>query len=493
VFRQVGPPAFRYLLAAIVVADILTLAALRIDDAVDKQTILNLVLFFQLRLLVEFAALTVIDFRAAVAIVVLELALGGASGGWTMFPGMMSGRIMLDAVVMVRAVIGLAQSARAGQLRLAQIGRYTIHAVALAAVIPAAWMSIGLVNGNKPSDVLGDGDGMFFLAFAALVAALAYIGDLGWLRKWLLVACTAIALLTLGLAIVAVTGVATVTPTLRDALLGRLDMGGAVGILSDGTLRLYLGSGLYLQVAVALVTWELLRQPRRMWPWLLTAVLVVDLVFTWTRGYWLGAAVAFGFVLLFGSRGLRRPLLLLGAAAATLMVMTVGALAMGSTLPYDIFNRAIGIVGLGADEMGSGSNFVRVAQAQVLLAHIAERPVLGWGFGTIAWDYLYGQIYSYELAYLDLAYKTGLVGLVLFLSFPLRLLLDSVRGRLGRIHLPPGVTAREAAVPGAIILSLLVTGATNPYLTAAFGLAPIVLSIAWLDPFGSDDGGRGSV
>jgi hypothetical protein len=493
VFRQIGPPAFRYLLAAVVVADILTLAALRIDDTVDPQAIVNLALFFQLRLLVGFAALTVIDFRAAVAVVVLELALGGASGGWTMFPGMITGRLMLDATVLLRAVIGLALSARAGQLRLWQLGRYTIHAVALAVVIPAAWMSIGLVNGNRPVDVFGDGNGHFFFAFAALVAALAYIGDLGWLRKWLLVACAAIALMTFGLAVVAVTGVATVIPTLHDALLGRLDMGGVVGILNDGKLRLYLGSGLYLQVGVALVTWELLRQPRRTWPWLLAAVLVVDLIFTWTRGYWLGAMLAFGVVLLFGSGGLRRPLQLLGVTVAVLLVMTVGALATGSTLPYDIFDRAIGIVGLGADEMGSGSNFVRAVQAEVLSAHIAERPFLGWGFGTIAPDYPYGDIYSYELAYLDLAYKTGIVGVLLFLSFPLRLLLDSVRARLGRIQLPPGVTAREAAVPGAIILSLLVTGATNPYLTAAFGLAPIILSIAWLDPFGSDDGARGSL
>jgi hypothetical protein len=150
------------------------------------------------------------------------------------------------------------------------------------------------------------------------------------------------------------------------------------------------------------------------------------------------------------------------------------------------------MLGLATDEISSGSDHVRFVQAQVLLGHIAERPILGWGFGTIAPDYPYGDIYSYELAYLDLAYKTGLAGLLLFVSFPLRLLLDSIRARLGRIRLPPGVAVREAAVPGAIILSLLVTGATNPYLPAAFGLTPIILAIAWLDPFGSDDGALGS-
>ncbi len=88
-----------------------------------------------------------------------------------------------------------------------------------------------------------------------------------------------------------------------------------------------------------------------------------------------------------------------------------------------------------------------------------------------------------RLQYLDLTYKTGIVGLLLFLSFPLRLLFDAVRGRLGRLRLAVGVTRQEAAVPFAIIVSVLVVGATNPYLLAAFGLAPIILSIAWLDPF----------
>lgn len=82
----------------------------------------------------------------------LELVLGGASGGWTMFPGMITGRIMLDGAVLLRAVIGLGLSFRAGQLHL---GRYTLHAVVLALVIPAVWMTIGLVNDNKPGGRLG--------------------------------------------------------------------------------------------------------------------------------------------------------------------------------------------------------------------------------------------------------------------------------------------------------------------------------------------------
>ena len=119
----------------------------------------------------------------------------------------------------------------------------------------------------------------------------------------------------------------------------------------------------------------------------------------------------------------------------------------------------------------------------MLLDHIVERPIQGWGFGAIAPDYLYGQSYSYELSYLALVYKAGIVGLLIFLSFPLRLLVDAVRVRLGRLPAALAVSRREAAVPIALIVALLAVGATNPYLVASFGLAPIVLMVCWLDPF----------
>ena len=134
-------------------------------------------------------------------------------------------------------------------------------------------------------------------------------------------------------------------------------------------------------------------------------------------------------------------------------------------------------------DFGVVSNAIKIHQARVLLGHIGERPIHGGGFGAVAPDYRYGQIYSYELSYLAVAYKTGVIGLLLFLSFPLRLVIDAARVRLGRIRPALGVEQREAAVPIAVLMSLLAVGATNPYLVASFGLAPIVLMVCWLDPF----------
>ena len=283
--------------------------------------------------------------------------------------------------------------------------------------------------------------------------------------------------------LVALSGLVPVNSTLAEIMLGRLDFGGGVTFWPGAYFRLSLGSGLYLQVGLALVTWELLRRPRRLWPWLLFGLLAFDVVASWSRGYWLGASVAVAVVVVFGSSGFRRLILVLGAFATISLVLTAAGMVAGFSVPQYIFERAASAFSVGED-----SNSVKAEQARVLTRHFAERPVLGWGFGTIAPDYKFGQIYSYEIQYLDLAYKTGIAGLLLFLSFPLRLLFDCVRGRLGLIRLAAGVTRTQAAVPGAIIVSILVVSATNPYLLAAFGLAPIILSVAWLDPFDRGDG-----
>ena len=49
-------------------------------------------------LAVAFVALTLIDFRASVAVTIFELVLGGAGGHWVDF-GSLSGRIFLISVV----------------------------------------------------------------------------------------------------------------------------------------------------------------------------------------------------------------------------------------------------------------------------------------------------------------------------------------------------------------------------------------------------------
>jgi O-antigen ligase len=133
------------------------------------------------------------------------------------------------------------------------------------------------------------------------------------------------------------------------------------------------------------------------------------------------------------------------------------------------------------DIEGDLSNGYRIREAKSLFRHIRQHLLFGSGFGAIATDY--NPVgYRYELSFLDLLFKTGIVGLLLFLSFPLRLIWDALRSRIGEYRKAAGATPRGGAVVVAIIVSVMLSDATNPYLFSAFGLLPILAAIAWLEP-----------
>jgi hypothetical protein len=452
----------------------------------------------QVVLIASFMGLALLDLRAAVAIAMIELAVAGASGQWTRLPGGISGRVALDMTVAFAGAFWLVRDwRRHGRLDL---GRYGPHALAIALLLPLIWMPLGLLNGNHPADVIADGNGHLFLAFSLACIALIRQGHGAWLRHWLLVACAANALVTFALIAVSVPGIVPL-PTLAQILHSDLLAGNVIGYQPNGAYRLFLASGLYLQLGLALVTWRLLQRPASILSWGLYAILWIDVAATYTRGFWIGAVAAITIVLIVGAATWRRAAtVVVGSVAIFVLATAIGApfgfsvpnyvgQRLGSLTATDLPTQPTGSGGGGSsgggqndDVSGAVSNQIRVHQAEVLIGHISERPIIGWGFGTIAQDYRYDKIFSYELAFLDLLYKTGIVGLLVFISFPVRLIVDALRARVKRLALPVGVSPREMAVVVSIVASIGLTGATNPYFLAAFGLMPIIVMIAWLDP-----------
>ena len=421
----------------------------------------------QIALGVTFAALAAVELRAALAVAVLELIVGGGSGRWTELPAGVTGRMLLDATIAAVALVLLVKHARGGAGRRV-LGQYGANAALVAIVVPAVWIPLGVLNGYPVGSAIADGDGFLFFGFALLLAAAALYGHLAWLRRWILVCC---AINAVFLATLFALAASRIVPgfQLRDLLLNTFDFGGQVTFLQNGLFRLHLASGLFLQVGVALVCWELIRSPRRWWPWLLMAVLLAALAGTYARGYWLGAFIAAAIVLVFGRQSA-------GFAARHKRTLVVVL-----TLVVAIATLGLSVTSVGG---GAGSSYVKVYQAWILLGQFLERPFVGWGFGAVAANYPYSDHFSYEITYLDRAFKLGIVGLALFLSLPLRLLHDSVRVFRGRLPVPPKMPAREAIVPLAIIVSVLVITATNPYMAGSVGIGAVILCIAWLDPFG---------
>lgn len=602
---------------------------------------------------VAFVALTLLDFRAGVAVAIFELVLGGAGGRWIDYGGGLTGRIFMDAVVTLRAVWLTIVDRRRGRGPL--LGRYGAHATAIAILLPAVWIPLGILDGNGRHNAVADGNGFLFFAFVLVIVTLVREGEGGWFRRLFFAACTVNAAAYFGLVVLTASG-AVGLASLREWLSVRLAMGGVIGYMPNGDYRLFTAGSLFVQVGLVLTAQRLLVRPRNPWLWILGAVLTVDLIATYTRGLWLSALVGVLLVLALEARGARQLGLAVGipAAAGALAlaitplwgfslysyvfhraatITTVGgpgfrgrvgnpgferslrgweaggsrsvhlartaSAAHGGTHSLQLSNSkadqdayafqnlevkpkrvyalnawvdarafrqpAVGARGLliwdaqdgvtytvplrsatngwrrisftfptraqakdvqirlyapegavlwdsvrltargraaagvraagagvettsipepsatagmalassggGNDAAGAASNAYKVAEAKALWGYIKHRPVYGYGFGKVAAGFSTG--YSYELSYLDLLLKAGLIGLLFYLSFPLRLIVDGLRRRA------PG--AGTAGVVVGVVAGILLAGATNPYLFAAFGLISILAMVAWLE------------
>lgn len=329
---HVSRPEARHAVLALTIGSIVALAVLKADGSGSHIVTDAIGGIFA----VSFVALALIDFRASVAVTVFELVLGGAGGHW-LDHGSLTGRIFLIAVVTLRAAWLTVADWRRG--RRPVLGRYGAHALAIAILVPAIWMPLGLANGNLRSNVVGDGNGFFFFAFVLVVVTLLRRGDGAWLQRVFFAACAASAAAYFLLIVVTTSGLVGLD-TVTDWLTVRLNMGGVVGYMPNGQYRLFTAGSLFLVVGLVLTAQQLLTRPRSPLLWLLAGLLSVDLVATYTRGLWVAGFVGVVIVLALEARSVRE----LGLAVAIPAV--VGGLALvvaplaGFSLYGYIANRA---------------------------------------------------------------------------------------------------------------------------------------------------------
>ena len=311
----VSRSAARCALLALTIACIVALAVLKAGGSGSHVTsdVLGGVLA------VAFIALALIDFRLSVAVTIFELVLGGAGGHWIDY-GSLSGRIFLITVVTLRAAWLTIVDWRQGLHPV--LGRYGAHALALAILIPAIWIPLGVLEGNGRHNAFADGNGYVFFAFVLVVMTLFRRGEGAWLRRMFFAACATSAAAYFSLIVLTSSGVLSLD-SVRQWLSIRLGMGGVIGYMANGDFRLFTAGSLFLVVGLVLTAQRLLVRPRDLLLWLLGAVLAVDLIATYTRGLWLSAIIAVAFVLALESRSVRQlgfavgiPSVLFGLAVA---------------------------------------------------------------------------------------------------------------------------------------------------------------------------------
>jgi hypothetical protein len=294
-------------------------------------------------LAVAFIALALLDFRLSVAVTIFELVLGGAGGHWIDY-GPVSGRIFLISVVTLRAGWLTIVDWRRGLHPV--LGRYGAHALALAILIPAIWIPLGLLDGNGAHNAVADGNGYLFFAFVLVVVTLIRRGEGAWLRTMFFAACATGAAAYFGLIALTAAGAVSLG-SVREWLSVRLGMGGVIGYMPNGDFRLFTAGSLFLVVGLVLTAQRLLVRPRDLLLWLLGAVLTVDLIATYTRGLWLSALIGVALVLALEVRSARQ----LGYAVVVPSILFGLALAVaplgGFSLYGYVFNRAATITASG--------------------------------------------------------------------------------------------------------------------------------------------------
>ena len=294
-------------------------------------------------LAVAFVALTLIDFRASVAVTIFELVLGGAGRHRVDF-GSLSGRIFLISVVTLRAAWLTMVDRRRGLHPI--LGRYGAHALALAVLIPVIWIPLGLVDGNGAHNVVADGDGYVFFAFVLVVLTLVRRGDGGWLRRLFFAACATNAAAYFLLIVVSVSGVVSLG-TVARWLSVRLAMGGVIGYMPNGDFRLFTAGSLFLLVGLVLTTQKLLVHPRDLWLWLLGADPDRGSDCDLHPWPWLSALVSVLLVVALEARSSRQlGLAVLIPSAVLAFALAVAPLAGFSLYGY-VFNRAASITASG--------------------------------------------------------------------------------------------------------------------------------------------------
>lgn len=356
---------------------------------------------------------------------------------------------------------------------------------------------IGLINGNNFGDIFSDVNS--FLGVLYILLLIVYIrGKSENISKILniFVNCaTIVAVITIALFVISriyLPNDLHIIAIYND-LNTKLQYGLISGlVLSNNYARVYLYNGIFMQLAVAIIFIKLFNKEKNIFGILKLAILLIGIYVSNTRGFWLGTI---GVVFLSFAYYLWRvkkykltiknvliaiiPLILV----AIILPKTIVSVSPEQNLPQSsgsIKDRVESITDFENDE----SNKVRAIQLRFLVDKIKEKPVLGWGFGSHIYEYpQYMQdnglqpvsSSSFELYYLELLFKTGVIGVLIFFGY---LIYNFVK--LLIILFKKGLKQKdEQMLVGWTIgtMSILASSITNPYIAGLSVFFVLVMEV----------------
>ncbi|MDQ3611284.1 MAG: O-antigen ligase family protein [Actinomycetota bacterium] len=275
-----------------------------------------------------------------------------------------------------------------------------------------------------------------------------------------------------------IAGLALLTWLLYVAYLGGADFDGSgqVGPLQGdiaqdpvtGWFRAFMVTQILFLPGFLLLFARLHVNPRQPVDMALLILLLGAVMISHTRGLWLGLLAGCGTYLLLelarSSRWVRRlpvlPIACVGLVGLLVVLSAPTILGGGEVAP---------------SAESEQSTSVRSEQVPQLLDGFYDNPVVGSGMGAVLPSgYRRSEVvpWSFELAYLQLLFQTGIVGLLLLAWLPVVVLRDTVRRMLAD---RAGQAAAAAGI--AALIGLLLSYASNPYLVTSAGTLALAISV----------------
>lgn len=367
-------------------------------------------------------------------------------------------------------------------------------------ILYAAYGSIlGLIKGNSIGDIISDAN--TFLGILYILLLIAYVKNsrerIYTIFKIFINCAVVVSILTIGLFFFSRIYLPNdVTIISKYNYLNGIFRYGLISglVLSNNYARVYLYNGIFMQLAVSLLMIKLLNKniSTKFWDTIKLTILIIGIYVSNTRGFWIGTlGVAVLVVMYFLFRKVKDSLSIkvLIIPIAILMVVGFGisktvVAPQSNNVPVEqetIKDRVESIV----DFENDLSNKVRAVQLRFLIEKIKEHPILGSGFGAHIYEYteyskennLPGAALSsnFELYYVELMFKTGLVGITIFFGY---MLLNFIK-LIKLVFVKKLASQDEQVLVGWSIgtMSILASSITNPYIAGLSVFFVLVMEV----------------
>lgn len=356
---------------------------------------------------------------------------------------------------------------------------------------------IGLINGNSLGDIFSDVNS--FLGIIYILLLIAYVKgrneNIDKIINVFVNCAVIVAIMTITLFFVSriyLPNNLEIIVTYNN-LNSKLQYGFISGlVMSNNYARVYLYNGIFMQLAAAVMFIKLFNKDKNVFGIVKLAILLVGIYVSNTRGFWLGTIgvviIAFAYYLWrFRKYKLTLKNILISVIplilVAVILPKTIVAVSPEQNLPNSSGTIKDRIESIG-DFENDESNKVRAIQLRFLVDRIKAKPVLGWGFGAHIDEYpQYMEdnnlqpvsSSSFELYYVELLFKTGIVGIVIFFGY---LIFNFIK-LLNLLFRRTLEKKDEQVLVGWTIgtMSILASSITNPYIAGLSVFFVLVMEV----------------